>query len=202
MATVFEVKNLSCEFGAVKVLEDVSFTVFTGDRVGIIGDNGCGKTTLLNILTGRTDDLSFGGYVFSAARGTQAGYLSQRTGEDMREITVYDDFMSVFAELPVGSFFEPPITFPIALMTMRIRKTIPTFFRIFITSAPFLFSDWRVQLSLERLGVDPGWRRQNGFQAKSPRTSPLKTIAEREGVLYIQTFSKGAVAIATAFYNR
>ena len=101
MATVFEVKNLSCEFGAVKVLEDVSFTVFTGDRVGIIGDNGCGKTTLLNILTGRTDDLSFGGYVFSAARGTQAGYLSQRTGEDMREITVYDDFMSVFAELPV-----------------------------------------------------------------------------------------------------
>lgn len=101
MATVFEVKNLSCEFGAVKVLEDVSFTVFTGDRVGIIGDNGCGKTTLLNILTGRTDDLSFGGYVFSAARGAQAGYLSQRTGEDMREITVYDDFMSVFAELPV-----------------------------------------------------------------------------------------------------
>ena len=43
--------------------------------------------------------------------------------------------------------------------------------------------------------MDPGWRRQNGFQAKSPRTSPLKTIAEREGVLYIQTFSKGAVAI-------
>ncbi|MBO4364160.1 MAG: ABC-F family ATP-binding cassette domain-containing protein [Clostridia bacterium] len=100
MATVFDVKNLSCEFGAVKVLEDVSFTVYTGDRVGIIGDNGCGKTTLLNILTGRTDELSFAGYVSAASRGS-VGFLSQRTGEDMREITVYDDFMSVFAELPV-----------------------------------------------------------------------------------------------------
>ena len=43
--------------------------------------------------------------------------------------------------------------------------------------------------------MSPGWHRLNGFQAKSPRTSPLKTIAEREGVLYIQTFSKGAVTI-------
>ena len=41
----------------------------------------------------------------------------------------------------------------------------------------------------------PGWCRLTGFQTESPRASPLKTIAERKGVLYIQTFSKGAVTL-------
>ncbi len=97
MATVVEIKNLSCEFGTVKVLEDVNMTVFTGDRIGVIGDNGSGKTTLLNIISGRTDDLSFMGHV--AVNAAKIGMLSQRTGEDDREISVYDDYISVFSDL-------------------------------------------------------------------------------------------------------
>ncbi len=39
-------------YGATKVLENISFEVMTGDRVGIVGDNGCGKTTIFNIIMG------------------------------------------------------------------------------------------------------------------------------------------------------
>ena len=98
LGTVIDIKGLSCEFGAVKVLEDVNMTVFTGDRIGIIGDNGSGKTTLLNIISGRTDDLSYHGNVTVNAGG-RIGMLSQRTGEDNRDITVYDDYISVFSDI-------------------------------------------------------------------------------------------------------
>ncbi len=44
--------KLTKHYGDVKLFSDVSFLVRGGERVGIIGPNGCGKTTLLNILLG------------------------------------------------------------------------------------------------------------------------------------------------------
>jgi len=49
---VLKVEDLSHSFGGLRVLEDISFSVETGERVGLIGPNGAGKTTLLNVLTG------------------------------------------------------------------------------------------------------------------------------------------------------
>ena len=43
------------------MFENSDFTIFSGDKIGIIGSNGTGKTTLLNILLGKTD---FGGDLF------------------------------------------------------------------------------------------------------------------------------------------
>jgi simple sugar transport system ATP-binding protein len=49
---VLEVRNLSKSFGAVRALSKVSFEVGKGEIVGLVGDNGAGKSTIINLLMG------------------------------------------------------------------------------------------------------------------------------------------------------
>ena len=47
-----EVKNLTKYYGRLKALDDVSFSIKSGEIVGLLGPNGAGKTTLMKSLTG------------------------------------------------------------------------------------------------------------------------------------------------------
>lgn len=49
---VFEARDLSFDFGASPVIADFSARIMRGDRIGIVGPNGCGKTTLIKLLMG------------------------------------------------------------------------------------------------------------------------------------------------------
>jgi ABC transport system ATP-binding/permease protein len=49
---VFEARNVSLNFGAAPVIAGFSARIMRGDRIGIIGPNGCGKTTLIKLLVG------------------------------------------------------------------------------------------------------------------------------------------------------
>jgi len=48
---VIEAKHLSAGFGNERLIDDFSCTILRGDKVGIIGPNGCGKSTLIKLLT-------------------------------------------------------------------------------------------------------------------------------------------------------
>jgi branched-chain amino acid transport system ATP-binding protein len=49
---VLEVNEISKQFGALAVIEGLSFTLSPGDALGVVGPNGAGKTTTLNIIAG------------------------------------------------------------------------------------------------------------------------------------------------------
>ncbi|MBL8576543.1 MAG: ABC transporter ATP-binding protein [Mesorhizobium sp.] len=49
---ILELRNVSKTFGALKVTQDVSFSLAAGEALGIIGPNGAGKSTLFNLITG------------------------------------------------------------------------------------------------------------------------------------------------------
>jgi ABC transport system ATP-binding/permease protein len=49
---VFEARALSLDFGGPPVIADFSARIMRGDRIGIVGPNGCGKTTLIKLLMG------------------------------------------------------------------------------------------------------------------------------------------------------
>src|SRR6266566_8072846 len=55
---MLQVRNLSIEVGGRVVLEDASFTVRAGDKVGLVGRNGVGKTSLLKVLAGEQPPLT------------------------------------------------------------------------------------------------------------------------------------------------
>lgn len=89
---LLELQNLGKSFGEHEVLHDVTAGVERGDRIGIIGANGTGKTTLLRILCGESlpdaGDAAFG-------TGVTTGYLEQNARLDPT-LDVYATMKLVF----------------------------------------------------------------------------------------------------------
>ena len=56
MEQLITVENLHKSYGSKTVLDEVSFTAQPGQIIGLLGPNGCGKTTLIKILTGLIKD--------------------------------------------------------------------------------------------------------------------------------------------------
>lgn len=68
------VNGLVKYYGANKLFENISFEIKTGERIGLIGQNGCGKTTLMKMLIGLEEYQS--GEI-SLRKGNKIGYLNQ-----------------------------------------------------------------------------------------------------------------------------
>ena len=67
--------HLHKTYGIQPILQDISFSISNNERVGLIGPNGCGKTTLMRILAGLEQPDS--GTVASTRPNLRIGYLAQ-----------------------------------------------------------------------------------------------------------------------------
>jgi len=85
---VFEAENISLAFGDNTVISDFSTTIMRGDRIGIIGPNGVGKSTLIRVLLGKLAPDS--GQVRSGTR-LEAAYFDQQRDQLDLEKSVMDN---------------------------------------------------------------------------------------------------------------
>lgn len=92
---ILTVNNIKKMFGTDVIIQDITFEVQKGDRIGLVGINGSGKTTLFKVLNGEyTADEG----TFTPARDTSIGYMEQHVCRDM-EKPALDEVMTVFAPL-------------------------------------------------------------------------------------------------------
>ena len=91
---VLDVKNLTLSFGENILFSNVSFDIKEKEKVGLIGCNGAGKTSLFKIITGEytPDD----GACF-ISKNSRLGYMEQHTCSENK--TVWDELVSVFDDL-------------------------------------------------------------------------------------------------------
>ena len=92
---ILSAQHIAKSFGVNAVLRDVSMTVQQGDRIGLVGVNGCGKSTLMRILAGL--DAQDGGEI-SLVRGLRVGYLAQQNMVTSGE-TVWNELQKVYEQV-------------------------------------------------------------------------------------------------------
>src|SRR3990167_8591541 len=92
---IYTMLGLNKYFGQKHVLKDINLCFFPGAKIGIVGENGSGKSTVLRIMAGLDD--TFQGEAF-LTRGYRAGIVLQDPILDPA-LTVRQTIESAFAEL-------------------------------------------------------------------------------------------------------
>jgi len=97
---LISLNNVSKFYNGNQILKNINLSIDENDRIGLIGINGCGKTTLLRLITGKEDPDRFTEEdgIISYASKTSVGYLEQMGALD-NENTVIEEMKSVFSEL-------------------------------------------------------------------------------------------------------
>ncbi|MCH7384760.1 ATP-binding cassette domain-containing protein [Acinetobacter dispersus] len=91
---VFEIENLSVSYGQQPLIKDFSAIVLRGDRIGLVGDNGVGKTTLIKAILG---EIEHGGSVKTGTQLEVAYFDQLRNALDLEK--------TVMANVSEGSDF-------------------------------------------------------------------------------------------------
>ena len=100
--SILNVEHLSHGFGDRAIFHDVSFRLLQGEHIGLVGANGEGKSTFMNLITGR---LAPDEGKIEWAKKVRAGYLDQHTvlqkGMTVRQVltSAFDFLLEMEQEL-------------------------------------------------------------------------------------------------------
>ena len=115
--TVIELEHVGLDYAGITYIQDFSYIVLRRDRVGIVGPNGCGKTSLMDIIAGR---LAAGTGTVKVGQTVKIGYFAQhnefkdtnqRVLEYIREVGDYvdaGDGQKISAAQMLERFLFPP----------------------------------------------------------------------------------------------
>ena len=95
---VLSVKNLSKSFGNQRLFSDISFEIKRGEKVGIIGNNGTGKTTLLKIINGLTDSDTG---EFTLGSKVNIGYYDQEHHILTMDNTLFEELSDAYPDMTI-----------------------------------------------------------------------------------------------------
>ncbi|EML0360788.1 ABC-F family ATP-binding cassette domain-containing protein [Providencia rettgeri] len=95
MSTLLTVKSLNYDTSTSTLLNDISFTVQQGDRIGLIGHNGSGKSTLLKLIT---QQLSPNNGSITYANHCVTAYIEQHLPDDIASLTLLDALVQKLPE--------------------------------------------------------------------------------------------------------
>ena len=129
MASILEARNLQMRFGAVVAADDINVSVGEGEVIGIIGANGAGKTTFVNMVTGYLTPTS--GQIFFEGRDvtsltprqiTRLGICrSFQIAQLFPEFTVLDNVLVALGIAKRG-FFRPLMRPDMVAAALRILE--------------------------------------------------------------------------------
>ena len=122
--TIAEAKKVHKRFGEREVLRGVDFLLQRGERVGIVGPNGVGKTTFLRTLLGELPPDS--GEVI-IGKNTKVAYYDQNRAQLDPELTVYDaaswgeDWVEIGGQKIALRDYLDDLLFPVPMQRMKVK---------------------------------------------------------------------------------
>ncbi|NLY21419.1 MAG: ABC-F family ATP-binding cassette domain-containing protein [Tissierellia bacterium] len=93
---IFRISDFEKSFGDKQIFKDVSFDIYNGERVGLIGDNGVGKTTLFKMISGKLPIENGDFYIGS---NVEIGYFDQEMSDLNTENEIIDEIWDAYPEL-------------------------------------------------------------------------------------------------------
>ncbi len=92
---LLSLNNANIEFGARSILENASWHIFANERIGLIGANGTGKSTLLKTLVG---EMSVSGGILNKSKNLKMGYFHQDLQSADIDLPILECAMSAYEE--------------------------------------------------------------------------------------------------------
>ena len=122
---MIQIHNISLALGGNPILQNLSWTISPGRRIGLIGANGAGKTTLLRLIAGQLDPDSG-----TVTRSGTVGYLSQDVQETPGGRRVLAETLTAFEEIELLQRKEASLTQALAQQTGHTNKLLAELDRI------------------------------------------------------------------------
>jgi len=105
---LLEVRGLTKDYGATRVVDDVSFSINAGQTLGLVGESGSGKTTVARLVL-RLVEASAGEVVFDGHDVLNAGAREMRSLRRHMQIVFQDPFSSLNLRMRIGEIVTEPL---------------------------------------------------------------------------------------------